>query len=197
MALTRTTDAATEPVTLKEAKLHLRVDWPQEDDLINRLIGAARRRVEEWEWRSHITQTWKAEADDFDCISDGDGTIWLPRPNLISVTSVKYYDNTDTQQTLTASTDYEVDASSRPGRIALPENKSWPDVDERVNAVEIIYTAGYGAASDVPEETKAAILLLVEHWYRNRGVMGPSMEMPMGVKSLLRPVRDTRTTRFL
>ena len=192
MALTRTTDASVEPVTLKEAKDHLRVDWATEDDAINRLIATARRQIEEWEWRAHITQTWTAEADDFDGITDTDGTIWLPRPNLISAASIKYWNTSNTQITLVENTDYEVDTSSRPGRIALVDGQSWPTVDERVNAVEIVYTAGYGsAASNVPEETKTAILLLVEHLHKRR-----EGEVD-GISTLLRPIRDQRTLRFL
>ena len=37
-----------------------------------------------------------------------------------------------------------------------------------VDALSIDYTAGYGAAEDVPQDLKHAVLLLVAYWYEHR-----------------------------
>lgn len=195
MALTLDTAPTVEPVTVAEAKNHLRVDTSAEDTLIGRLITAARRTIELWEWRSHITQTWKAEADDFGAIIDGCNEIRLPRPRLQSVTSIKYIDTNGVEQTLVKNTDYEVDAASEPGRISLVDGESWPVVDKTQHAVEFLYKAGYGDnGSDVPELTRSAILLFVEHLYTHRGTAG---DVPAAIEPLLRPCHDLRTLVFL
>lgn len=54
---------ASEPVTLNEAKDHLRISHAFEDTLITGFIVAARKRVEADTLRSLITQTWTATLD--------------------------------------------------------------------------------------------------------------------------------------
>jgi uncharacterized phiE125 gp8 family phage protein len=62
---------------------------------------------------------------------------------------------------------YQVDAASAPARLL---RKSEPLVNLRaVDAVEIAFTAGYGAASVVPGPVKQAILQIVAGLYSHRG----------------------------
>lgn len=160
-----TTAPAVEPVTLTEAKLHLRVDHTEDNDYIDELIKAARERVEIDEERSLITQTITMKMDDF---PQGDTIDALPRPPLQSVTSIKYQDGDDVQQTL-ASANYIVDTYSEPARITLAETQSWPSVYGNINDVEIIFVAGWGdAAADVPSTSKQAMLLLIGDMFEHR-----------------------------
>ena len=176
-----TTPPTVEPITLTEAKLNLRVDCDADDDLITALIVAARQWCEDYENRAYITQTITMALD------------WLPRriilpkPKLQLVTSVKYIDDAGDQQTL-SSDEYDVDIIREPGQIVRSFNGTYPSVRNQVNAVEIIFVAGYGAAaSDVPQKTKQAIYLLVTHWYENRiAVSEIDMKVvPLGAKALL------------
>ena len=59
------TAPATEPVTLDEARSHLRVDFLDDDALIVALITAARLHAEMLTGRSFITTRWKAVLDSF------------------------------------------------------------------------------------------------------------------------------------
>jgi len=170
-----------EPVTLTEAKLHLRIDGTDDDDLITSLIKVAREWCEGFQNRAFIEQSITARLDAFS------NTIALPRPPLISVTTIKYYDTAGDQQTLSDSY-YDVDTTSEPGLITLAYNQSWPAVRDIHHCIEIIYKAGYGAtAATVPESVKAAIKLLVSHLYEHREAMSEIAlkEVPMAVKSLL------------
>ena len=172
---------ALEPVTLTEAKLHLRVDITADDDLITELIKSARIWCEGFQNRAYITQSITARLDTF---SD---TMEMPQPRLISVTSIKYTDTAGVEQTVAASV-YNADITSEPGLITLAYEQSWPNIRTIHHAIEIIYTAGYGAAaSDVPEHVKSAMKLLIGHLYENREtVTDIAMQtIPMGVKSLL------------
>ena len=58
MSLQLITPPALEPVTLDEAKAHLKVDTTDDDALIERLIAAARARAEWHTGRAFLTQSW-------------------------------------------------------------------------------------------------------------------------------------------
>lgn len=164
MALVLTQAPATEPVTLAEAKLHLRVEIADDDALITSLITAAREWCERFQGRAYVTQTWQLWLDAW---PEGD-EIRLPRPPLQSVTSVKYY-GADGAEYVMPATDYLVDIKAEPGRIVLGYGKTWPSVTLRpAGAIVVEFVAGYGDASAVPQRVKQAILLLVGAWYQNR-----------------------------
>ena len=102
---------------------------------------------------------------------------------------IKYYGTDNTVYYMDGS-DYFVDTKSEPGRISLAYGEVWPSTTLRpANGVCIVFTAGYGsAASSVPQNIKAAILLLLGHLYENREavIVGQTaVAMPMGVEALL------------
>lgn len=183
-ALTRTSDAATEPVSRDEAKAHLRVTATDEHDLIDALIVAARQQAEEFTGRAFITQTWKLELDAW----PDSGVIELPRSPISSLSSVKYYNTSGTLTTLVDGTDYQKDITSEPARITTEPDKTWPSLETgRLNAIEIIFVAGYGAASTVPQSIKQAILLTIGAWYEHREELTdlPLRRLPFGARALL------------
>jgi uncharacterized phiE125 gp8 family phage protein len=160
-----TTAPVLEPVTTAEAKAHLRVDGSDDDTYIGTLITAAREFCEAYTRRAFITQTITMYLPQFPLTR----VIELPKPQLQSVTSLKYYDEDDAQQTWSSS-NYRVDATGYVGRVTLKEGISWPDtITDRQDCVQIAYVAGYGTAqSTVPTAIKQAMLLLIGHWYRTR-----------------------------
>ena len=155
-----------EPLTLQEAKNHLRVetDFTNDDDLILGLIQAAREWAEGETDRAFITQTWDVTFSSFPCES----YINIPKPNLVSVTTLKYYDENGVEQTWD-SANYIVNAGSLPGRVSLAPNIVWPTIQAgRDKAVTIRFVCGYGDASAVPEAIKSAIKLKIGELYENR-----------------------------
>lgn len=192
MSLTLVTPPATEPVTATEAKLHLRVDHTTDDALITILIATARQMVEQITRRALITQTWDWKLDGFPACFD------IPKPPLVSVTSISYVDTAGASQTW-ASTNYIVDApggpTAQPGRIAPAYGVSYPSTRSIINSVTVRFVAGYGAASAVPEPLKQAVLLLIGHLYANResvvitGRGSIVAEMPQTVEWLCWPYR--------
>lgn len=161
MALRRTVDATTEPVTTIEAKAHLRIVSSAEDAVIAAMIKAARMQVENELGRSLITQTWEKTLDQFP------DAIELPYPPVIGVSSLTYYDTAGVQQALDAAT-YTVDTKSEPGWLVPAYGYDWPDTLEAINAVTVTYTAGYGAAAAVPQAIKQWILMQVGAMFENR-----------------------------
>lgn len=156
------TAPAVEPVTLTEAKAHLRVDTDADDDLIEALITAARVWCENVSRRAFVTQTLDLTLDTWPP-STG---LYLPRPPIQSVTSITYTDEDGDSDTV-SSDDYLLDTAS--GRLALKAASSWPSVTlQRIGGVVVRYVAGYGLATAVPQTFKQAILLVVGEWYENR-----------------------------
>lgn len=186
MSLTIVTPPAEEPVSLTEAKNHLRIDLTDDDSLISALIVAAREHAEAITRRAFITQTLKLSLDAFPA---NNGPIYVPMPPLQSVNSLKYFDTDGVEQTLTEGADFLVDAESEPGRITPAPDTGWPATQSRPNAVSVEFVAGFGDASKVPQGIKQAILLMVGHWYENREAVtmqgNNAGELPMAVDSLL------------
>ena len=178
------TPPASEPVTLTEVKRHCNVVATDEDTLLTALIAAARELVESMTSRALITQTWRVRLHTW--FADG---FQLPRPPLIAVTSIKYFDESETEQTLAANA-YLVDTDRQPGVLWWDDETVQPVLDDRPNGVSILYTAGYGAAAAVPNRAKQAILLLVGHWYKNREAVGRAEgEVALTVERLVQSLR--------
>lgn len=173
-----------DPVTLTEAKAHLRVDGVSEDTYITDLISAASQRVEEMQGKIFRQATMTMTLDMWPRSS----MMPLPRYPVDSVTSITYLEEGESSATTYASTNYQLDTASVPPRIMLKKNKTWPtDSLEAGAAITVTFVAGY-ADGTVPETAKHAIKLLVGHWYANREsvVTGTiATEIPETLRSLI------------
>ncbi len=194
MTIQIVTAPTADPVSIAEAKAHLRVDFSDDDALISALVSAARQHAENITRRALVTQQWKMTLDQFPMpgmnvssanwygpqwgaspgplsVMRADGRsgfeMYLPFPPLQTVDSIKYIDQDGIQQTL-ASTEYKVDTSSEPARIVPAYGKTWPATRNEINAVEVTFTCGFGAAAAVPEGIKSWIKIRVGSMYENR-----------------------------
>lgn len=190
---TRTAQPAETPVTLAEAKSHLRVEVTDDDTLIGLYINAATGQLDGWGGilgRCLVTQTWQFSLDAFPA---GD-LLRLPFPDVSGVV-VRYFDSAGVDQILSASL-YRVANDALSGVVMLDDGATWPATDVRPDAVRIAVTAGYGAAAAVPPAIKAALLLMVGDLYRFRetaSIGAPSQAIPMSmtVNALIAPYRLT------
>jgi uncharacterized phiE125 gp8 family phage protein len=189
-SLTRQTAPAVEPVTLAEAKAHLRVDVSDDDAYIGTLITAAREWCEQYLDRTLVDTQWVMRFDAFP--PDGTHDIELPRPPMVSsgtATAVALtftYENGTTATYSTAS--YRVDRASTPGAVKTLYGQTWPPHLLDDNAISVTWWAGYGASgSSVPAAIRSAVLMLVGLFYEKRMAAdaGSLAEVPFGVKSLL------------
>ena len=183
MSLTLVTAAATDPVALSEAKLHMRIATTvtDDDDSITKLIAGATKYAQDFMRRQFVTATYDLFLDKFST------EILIPLPPTQSITTVKYTDDAGVQQTL-ASSVYQLDTNTKPARLREAFNQTWPTTRQEMNAVEIRFLAGYGVATTVPESIKTAIKMLVAHWYENAEatIVGPNIkDIPLGVQDLL------------
>jgi uncharacterized phiE125 gp8 family phage protein len=169
--LTLNTAAASTPVTLAEAKAHLRVDGSDEDDLITALVEAATSAVEEETGRALVTQTW-----DY-AVAQPSGKVYLPLHPVASVSTLTYYDTADSAQTLTVS-DYYLFKGPDKAWLEPKDNVDWPEMKDRADALTVTFVAGQ-AVADVPQALKQAVLLLVAHWFEHREAVGDTSELPL------------------
>lgn len=190
MGLRLVTPPSAEPLTLADAKAHLRVEHTAEDALIEGYISAARARCEEYQRRAYLTQTWELTLDGFPY-----GAIRLPRPPLQSVESVTYRDADGVMRTMDPDA-YRVDTDGDVGEISLAPGASWPPARSGTGAVRVRFVAGAEDLQDVSETVRQAMRFYVGHYYANREAVaiGASVvAIPEAAKALLGPNRAGAT----
>lgn len=159
-----------EPVTLAEAKVHLRIDHTAEDAAITGWIVAARRLAEAYTNRAIMPQSLRVFWTGFPFVKylgPESRALRLPGGTVSAVNSLAYLDNAGAWQTLVAGTDYAIQTDFVPARIYPQPGLAWPVVRfSSLGTVRAEYVAGFATA---PADLKAAILLTVGYWHNNRG----------------------------
>jgi uncharacterized phiE125 gp8 family phage protein len=192
MSLVPLAAPAQEPVSLADAKAHLRVDIPDDDALISRLITGARSELERGLGRALITQTWTLWLDAW----PPGFTVPLPLAPVQSIEQVRIYASDDSFSILPA-TGYLLDGQGAPPRLIRRGTYAWPQPTRPGNGIAIDVTAGHGSQpTDVPAALRIALLVLVGHWYENRQLAdvsgGGANVLPAMVRDLIDPYRVRR-----
>lgn len=184
----RITPPAEMPVTLEEAKAHLRVDHADDDAMISAFIAAATEHLDGYRGvlgRALVNQTWRQDFDGFCRV------LRLPFPD-VSEATVAYDDASGTVQTVGVS-DYRILADGIGPYLAASLNTAWPSSNGAENSVRVTFTAGFGTAAEVPSPIKAAILLMVGDLYEHRQTASErgagKIDMSMTVDRLISPYR--------
>jgi uncharacterized phiE125 gp8 family phage protein len=180
---------ASEPVTLAEARAQLNIIGTHEDTRITSLITVCRSICEKYSQLSFITQTRRIKLDAFPSC---DKPITIPNGPVIAVVGdglgLSYTNDEGGTTSLVSGTDFILDNHGDIARVVPIDG--WPtdvaDFTETPNAVSLTYTAGYGAASDVPSIIKQAILEEIAFRDRNRG---DTAEISVGSMYLLDMVK--------
>lgn len=213
-ALSLFTGPGSEPLTLAQAKAYVGIDSTDtsNDTLLADLTTAARRFVEDYTKRALFNQTWDLWLDGIPGAGPGgrginrgpwwDGVregsivaltggfpyIEIPKTPLSSITSMTWYDLSDTAQTFDLTTTV-TDVDSKPPRLILKVGATWPIGLRPYRSINIRFVAGYDVsdATKVPAALLQAIRLLVSHFFENREplVEGRLAECPLSVKSML------------
>lgn len=190
MALVLTSGPAVEPVTVSEAKAHLRLDGAADDILIASLILTSRLHIEAALGLALITQSWRLTLDDW----PADGEIRFPLRPVASIASVSVL-AADGTPAAVAPTEYLLDGHALRPRLVLRQGPR-PKPGRLAGGIEIAFAAGLGdAADDVPEPIRHAILMLVAHWYEHRDPLeigSAAANIPAAVSELLNPYREVR-----
>ena len=159
-----TSAPASTPVSLAEAKDHLRITTSDHDARITQAIAAATDWAQRYTRRQFVTASYSLTFDAFPCGLDA---LELPRSPLVSVASVAYVDTAGNTQTLTAGDEYTVLITGVVGQIVPAYSKAWPNTRLQRDGVTVVFTSGYGAASAVPEAIRSAVLMRVADLFEN------------------------------
>ena len=185
-----------EPVTVEEVKIYTHIDHEVDDKLIAQWIKTARILAENFQNRAYYEQTWELSFDCFPTLP-----LQFPRPPLVRVDFIKYYDCYNVLTTLSLA-DFIIDINRESGRITHVYLGSWPSTTLRtIDTVRIRYTCGFECmysddsttttyAPDiipVPENVRDAIYIYCA--YRNENRSGEIPEVPRHFYDLLRQDR--------
>jgi uncharacterized phiE125 gp8 family phage protein len=187
MPAIQTSPPAIEPVTLAEAKAHLRVTHADDDAYIGALIKAARIAIEARTGLCLITQGWSVFLDAWPASPE----IKLPLAPILDIVDIKVWSDADQAAVIDPSHYYE-DRASRPARIVLRGSRVWAPPGRVANGIEILASAGFGPlAASVPDPLRQAILQVTAHWFAMRGEE-PQGEWPLGAAALIHPYKAYR-----
>lgn len=195
MALSLTSGPAVEPVSVSEAKAHLRIDGSAEDILISSLIVTSRLHIEAALGLALIDQEWRLTLDKWpEKRWSKNKAVRFPLRPIRSVEEVAVRDASGTRVVLPVE-DYLLDQDAVAPRL-VPRDGTWPSPGVPAGGIEILFKAGMGeAAEDVPQPIRHAVLLLVAHWYEHRDPMeigSAGAAIPAAVSDLLKPYREVR-----
>jgi uncharacterized phiE125 gp8 family phage protein len=173
------------PVTIAEAKTHLRVDTVDDDLLIGSLINAAAMAVEA---ETGIICAARSITVYFRSFSDRLALHYLP---INSITAITYLDTDGATQTL-ASNQYRLGYFAGVAVINPANGVSYPATDTVDGAVAVTFNAGHASNAAIDARIKQAALLMVGHWYANReavNIGNITSDVPMTVRYLLAGLR--------
>lgn len=185
MSITIVTPPASEPVSLAEAKLFLRIDHTSEDALITTLIGAAREAVEAGCGRALITRRvrenldiWRRDAVNGALLSLG------PVTNIVAVRLLA--DNGS--QSVIDPERYRLEGGRDRPRLVFPPGL--PATLRSAGGIEVEYDAGFDdVAADLPLALRLATLQIVAALYEARQGGGG---VPEAARALMRPFAPAR-----
>lgn len=152
MPLTLVTPPASTLIDVAEARLHVRQDITEEDTRIRRAILACTRWAENETQRSYVARRYLLTLDAFpgnnvaavpygvDYSLPGNAVL-LEHGPILAVQSIAYT-AMDGSTTTLAVTEYQVDLTSRLGRITPKFGKIWPVTLPQIGAVQITYDVG-------------------------------------------------------
>ena len=148
-------EPAAEPLSLLDAKLHLRVDITDDDALISALISSVRQYAETITRRAFVQQTWAYVIDSFPgptltgvpwgkTFTLPQHAIEIEKSRVQQVTAINYLDMSGAPQVMPTA-NYIVDYSSEPCRITPVFGQIWPIPMPQIGAVNVQFVAGYAA----------------------------------------------------
>ena len=163
-----------EPVSLEEAKLHIRVDHNEDNELISSLVTSCRMMVESHLNLALIEQTWLWSFDRWQDVakynSSASGNVLpftmganryvnVPKGHVISVVSIATYDVNDVAEAWDIS---NIIMGGESRQICLKDGFAWPQPQRSILGIEIIYKAGFGATANEGGQTTSATLFSLD-----------------------------------
>ena len=165
MNITTLTPPSGEPLSLADAKAFARIGSDYDDTLVQGLISAARGRVEAMTGLALISRSLRLTLTDWPLGVLEYGVLRLPNRPATSLSAVRRTDGDTMNEDITAS--FQIEAGFTPKlRPAAGTSWIWPrSIHEWI---EVDWAAGFGAESDIPDDIKHALKIIVAHEFENR-----------------------------
>ncbi len=157
----RTVAPTLRPISLDEAKAHLKISGSDEDTIVGIYLDAAINACENKLQTAIMDSRFTLYSR---CFSQH---LNLQKNYVSAINSVKYYDSDGVQQTVTP-TDYALQDYRVPNVLYFNEAYVSPTTDTREFPVEVSFNAGFMAATGVIPNIRSAVLLEVGDRYENR-----------------------------
>lgn len=166
-------------IDLTEIKNHLYIVGTADDTELTNKIKEVASLCESFTNRSFLNATYEFALSGFPT----ENYIYIPKPPLVSVSKVEYYDVSGELQEMNLA-DFFVDTRGDIGRLVLRAGKSYPATESgHPYPVIITFVAGYGNThASIPQDLKNAIKLLVGSAWENR--QNDFVIQGVGVKAL-------------
>jgi uncharacterized phiE125 gp8 family phage protein len=188
MTIAELTPPGAEPITLAEAKAHLRLDDGTEDDLLGSLVRTAREHLERETALALIARRFRLYLDAW----PQDRVIRICKGPIQTIENVTVYDGDGVPVEADVSAAV-LDGHGRPARLIVPV---LPAPERQLNGIEIDFIAGFGeSGADVPDTLKRAMLVHVAAMYELRGAVCAGEQpgtVPPGYERLVAPFRLRR-----
>ncbi|MBI1186910.1 MAG: hypothetical protein GC206_06185 [Alphaproteobacteria bacterium] len=185
MSITILAPPASEPVSLAEAKLFLRVDHDAEDDLITMMIVAAREAVEAGAGRALITRRVRESLDIWR--RDAVGGALLGQGPVTDVVAVRLLAANGSESVIDPER-YRLDGARDRPRLVF--ETGLPATLRTAGGVEIDYDAGMAAsAAELPTALRISVLQVVATLYDTRE---GAVKLPEGARALMAPFAPPR-----
>lgn len=185
------------PVSLEEAKAHLRIDHDLDDGRVEAAIAGAVAHLDGYTGilgRALVTQTWRQDCSFW----PASRCLKLPLAPVASIASVSYRPAGGGAAVVVDPAGYRLLAGASDPSVLLPAAFA-PALDNAPDAISVEFVAGYGKPGDadwpkqMPGALRSAILLMVGDLYRftDSAAIGQVSAVPMSVTvdRLLSPFR--------
>lgn len=183
MDIVKTRFSDSQIITVDEIKTQCRIDGTDEDDYLLTVAESVHEYLEKELNRALLSCGFSMVLNQWPEMG-----YRLPRPPLVSIDSIKYYDVDGTEF------DYPVaniTHGSISGIFGVKGSNSWPDTELRnFEPIVINFTAGYATVDEINPFIKQAALLIAGDYYENReeSVIGQGVtigEIPAGARRII------------
>ena len=170
MRIVRTQKPAGLAIGLEAVKTHLRLlGYDDENSLVASYVDSACEFIFQRTWKVIQSASYTAYLDKF----ESDVTIKMNPVTALS--SIKYYDVDGVQQTMVNGTDYYYSLNGNFARIHFINEPTLED--NRYDAIEIAFTAGYSNQFDIPDDLIHCLKILVADAFNNRNSQTAGMSV--------------------
>lgn len=170
-------------ITVAEVKSQSVIDHDDDDSLLSGfVVPAAESAV------ANFTNRVMDAAEQVQILDGFPPVITLEKAPYISITSIKYNDVDDVEQTL-ASSGYTVDSRGMYATITPVYGSSWPSTTAAPQSVTVTYQAGYDSP---PAALKQAALMIAASLYdlRENHIVGTTAaSVPISAEYIMQPYR--------